>query len=272
MAEENKSEKAIVEITPETIQKSLEILGISEEELQKAESKEAPEAGISSKEEVEKEAKQEGESVETETEEEEEEEKDKEDKKEDKKEEKEEVTEDKEEEKEEKMEKSLELESIKESVNFEDLIKSQSEVYLNEINSLKEMISGLIKTNDDKFQALGILKKGELDTLNEISERVNHLERQPLARKSVISTTAIEKAFDSEENNDGRVRLSLTKNKKEILAELNKGLGIDLNDPSADLSKANNTYLEALSSYESTRQLEKAVIVDLFKKNIIITQ
>lgn len=116
---------------------------------------------------------------------------------------------------------------------------------------------------DELMKGFGEFKKG-------IEERFEKLESAPATgRKSVTTQSFIEKSFGDEQANaimKGKQVLSITKNKQQVSDLLLTKSGIEKGE-------ANDFYVDALTGFEATGSISKAVMNDLFHNhNILVTQ
>jgi len=138
---------------------------------------------------------------------------------------------------------------------------------LNEtIISLQKSIGEGFNTLIDKFKAVGELEQRHLEAIQKQNERIANIDSTPV-RRSITSKDFVQKSFDEEKDNkENSNKLSISKNRKDIIKILRQKSKIDEVD---DLKKANGDYLTALQSYEASNTLTKAIREDLLKSENI---
>jgi len=163
------------------------------------------------------------------------------------------------------LEKSV-LERLEETT--EKLQKAEEiNLQLNEtIISLQKSIGEGFNTLIDKFKAVGELEQRHLEAIQKQNERIANIDSTPV-RRSITSKDFVQKSFDEEKDNkENSNKLSISKNRKDIIKILRQKSKIDEVD---DLKKANGDYLTALQSYEASNTLTKAIREDLLKSENI---
>lgn len=126
------------------------------------------------------------------------------------------------------------------------------------------------KANSQVSEQLGTLLESFNEFKKGIDERFEKLEGQPaVGRKSVTTQAFIEKSFGEENQNEfmkGKQAISASKNKQQVSNLLLAKSGIEKGE-------INEFYSDALTGFEATGSLSKAVMNDLFHNhNILITQ
>ena len=166
----------------------------------------------------------------------------------------------------------------------EDLIKSFSASHELQLQLTEEFLEKSIKDslgelnnevstklekgfsgNDEKFESLGLIEKGIIDTFDDLSkklnERVQKIETAVAQgnRKSITNMgQVLEKGFDN--NQGGKQQESgqnISLKSRRDMIDLLKGLS------GVDTGKLNSKYANALLEYEASNLLSKGIIQDL---------
>lgn len=155
----------------------------------------------------------------------------------------------------------------------EDDLKKAIEEKEAELKNLKEKFANKNKQpmQDDVVKGMldefGKTQSKTLEILQQLSNRLDAIESAPVQRKSFSGVSTIEKSFGFDNvREDGKTKLSLSKNKQQISELLLSQSGIEKGEQ-------NQLYIQAVMDFDATGSISKSVISDLFaNKNILITQ
>lgn len=130
-----------------------------------------------------------------------------------------------------------------------------------EVDELKKSIEENGGIGSEKLEKI----EKSLETIDKLDKRLENVEKRSQGRKSISTKNYIEKSFPGGEP-DGSKKLSITKDRGEILGILKSKAGIEKGE-------INDRYADALMAYESSGSINKGIAQDLRQEdNIVLTQ
>lgn len=132
----------------------------------------------------------------------------------------------------------------------------------------KSFTSMIEKSNQNTNAAISEMKELIKGFAQNVESRLSAMENETPGRKSMGSAKVIEKSFGGplDKSNEGKTVLSISKNRQQVSNILLAKSGIEKGE-------MNDFYANAMTSFEATGELSKAVVTDLFANgNILITE
>jgi hypothetical protein len=164
------------------------------------------------------------------------------------------------------LEKSI-LEKLEETTIELKNSKELNQNLTTQLEEINKAIESGFNVLVDKFKSVGELEQRHLQAIGLQNEKIEKFLKTPI-EKSITSKNYMEKGFDKDEINKGtsEKRLSLSKNRKEVISLLRQKSKIDEVD---DIKKAVGPYLSALQEFEASNKLSKAIQQDILKSEQI---
>jgi len=184
------------------------------------------------------------------------------------------------------IEKQKELDEIKEKIELRKAKSVPAKVEVNiDADEIKKSLENEIRESSRQIEAkttelvsnaneqfnkgISEIKDMFTEFKKGIEEKLENIERQPVGRKSVVTSRALEKSFGNEEQANaasGKTVVSISRQRGQVSSILMAKSGIEKGE-------VNDFYVNEITKFEATGQISKAAMDDLnVNSNILIVQ